>query len=140
MLALILLVAFVGIVMELNLMHAIYRWGGGGNDNMRHVGLGGGGDGTRRKQLAVWYFYTGFAFLGSLLLGVNFILGILEIPSRPETGKESVIIEWSNHFVMKARQKTVELNGIFSGNWKWGFRVKSIAHVRIPCLLVISSI
>ena len=35
----------------------------------------------------MWYCYTAFAFFGSLLLGINFILGVLEIPSRPETGK-----------------------------------------------------
>jgi hypothetical protein len=81
-LALILLVSLVGMGMEMNLFHALYRWSG--HSSLSHLSDGG----SRKKQVFIWYFWTIFAFFGSLLIGINFILGILEIPSRPSTGKE----------------------------------------------------
>ena len=66
------------------------RWG---TDSILSTrGVHGWGDQKEKSnelhlQLLVWYCFTVFAFFGSLLLGINFILGVLEIPSRPVTGK-----------------------------------------------------
>ncbi len=37
-------------------------------------------------NLRYWYVMTTLCFLLSIVLAVNFILGLLEIPYRPETG------------------------------------------------------
>ncbi len=38
-------------------------------------------------RLGLWYAVTGAAFVLSIVVAINFILSLLEIPARPETGK-----------------------------------------------------
>ena len=42
---------------------------------------------NKLRYFRLWYFFTCFALLASVVLMVNFILGILGIPSRPTTGR-----------------------------------------------------
>lgn len=42
------------------------------------------------KHLNCWYAVTVFTIITSIILALNFVLGILEIPSRPTTGRNFV--------------------------------------------------
>eukprot|EP00095_Tigriopus_kingsejongensis_P002638 maker-scaffold441_size170131-snap-gene-0.32 protein:Tk02638 transcript:maker-scaffold441_size170131-snap-gene-0.32-mRNA-1 annotation:"abc transporter permease" len=67
---LILIVTIIGTLLECVLLHGLYK--------------------RKYRYFKVWYAYTFLAFLLSIFLAFNFILGILEIPSRPETGKNFI--------------------------------------------------
>ena len=84
---LIMLVSLVGLGLECVLLHALYR--------------------RRFHNLKWWYLVTGCAFLLSIALAVNFILGILEIPSRPQTGKNFVQVRSSLGRAMGSRKKDI---------------------------------
>lgn len=67
---LIFIVSIIGVILESVLVHGIHK--------------------RKYKYFKIWYAYTFLTFVLSIVLAFNFVLGILEIPSRPETGKNFI--------------------------------------------------
>ena len=63
--------SLLGILLECMLLHGLWK--------------------RKYKYFKLWYAYTFLAFAFSILLALNFLMGILEIPSRPSTGKNFVM-------------------------------------------------